>query len=161
MRSRNMFSEEFYKSNGGKETPELDPTSPPVSDPIVETPVAETIEPEQSTTAPVTLIEETNNITPTIRPIEPYYQTVNIYQDPTPETIILSPSDFSPSDTGQGTFWSGNGVAGGGAIDDKSLDEITDDPNGSPTKDKKRRVLWMVLVGVALVVAYKYYRKNN
>jgi len=158
MRSRNMFSEEFFSANGVKETPELEPSSPVLPDPITETPVATTLEPEdQVTTAPVTLIEETNNITPTIRPVEPYNQTVNIYQD---VVGYDDPTRYDVAGQQAGDFWGGV-QSGGGSGGGKNLEEITDEAeNGSPTSNKKR-ILWMVLVGVALVVAYKYYRRNN
>ena len=159
MRSRNMFSEEFFSANGVRDTPELEPSSPVLTDPITETPVATTLEPDdQVTTAPVTLVEETTELVDTIRPPSTYYQNMNLYYGTNPGNDGTFYPTVDSDDSAN--FWSG-AVSGGGAIDDKSLEEITDEAeNGSPTSNKKR-ILWMVLVGVALVVAYKYYRKNN
>jgi len=182
MRGRNAYLSDVFFGTAGtttvpptSDTPPTSPIKPPLLEPTDPSqpvlPLAPELQPnpdaEIAPTTPTTtdpLIHELQEIKDVLQ-TKPYHPTYINYPIWTPRPYVLI-DDTTGQEVivGQPPVYTGGG-SGGGYVEEYEEETTGDEMVGSgkiaQPVDNKKKILWLILIAVALYLGYRYWKKNK
>jgi hypothetical protein len=185
LRNRNIYIEDFFGATGevGRAlppvTPPVIPTSPipPVTE-IQSEPVNEIApEPTPRPKQPIVTLTDPNltgnvqvphTLPPTVINNYPYPVVIPRYDPnyipPSTAVIFEEKDDYGFTQPFTAPTGGGGGGFGNGAEIDESTDmdeiETGSESSGQPATSNKKRIIWLIVIAIAVYLGYKYFKKK-